>query len=207
MPRIQAPTVAEHRRRQERAILDATRALLAETGHAPSFSAVAKRAGMARPSVYQYFPSRDALLTAVVADVLPDWSRRVHERVQAAATPGERVWEYVAANLDLFASSEQAVARALSAVVEPAVLQAPMERFHAELQEPLVVALRDLGEPYPAEMAELVNSLIVQASASFGRGPTEDADAHGVPSPLPYDEARAMLQRLLGPYLGLSGKP
>ncbi|MFD1827189.1 TetR/AcrR family transcriptional regulator [Mumia zhuanghuii] len=204
MPRIQAPTVVEHRRRQERAILDAARALIAETGEAPSLGAVAKRAGMARPSLYQYFPSRGELLAGVVADVFPEWSRHVRERVAAAEAPGERVWEYMAANIDLFASSEQAVAHVLSSVVEPAVLQAPMQRFHAELQEPLVAALHDLGEPHVDQMASLVNALIVQVCATYGR---DDAHAgHGDAPSLSRTEALELLRRLIGAYLDLPGE-
>jgi len=88
-------------------------------------------------------------LAAVFADVFPDWSRQVNEKVGAAATPGERVWAYVVANVDLFASSEQAVARALATAVDPQLLQGPMDRFHASLQAPLRTALADLGKPEP----------------------------------------------------------
>lgn len=196
MPRIQAPTVAEHRRRQERALLDAARALLAETGRAPSLGEVGRRAGLARSSVYQYFPSRDDLLAAVVADAFPAWAGQVRSRVDAATTPGERVWAYVCANVDLFAGSEQAVARALTAVVEPQVLKAPMEAFHAQLQEPLLAALEELGEPRPRQVAGLVDSAVVQVSRAL----SEDLPAT---ERLDRDEALALLRRLLGGYLRL----
>ncbi|MEK8226875.1 helix-turn-helix domain-containing protein [Oerskovia sp. M15] len=71
MPRISAPTVAEHRAAQMRVLLDAARSLLAETGRPPTFSALAERAGLARPSLYQYFRSADDLLLAMVEDVFP----------------------------------------------------------------------------------------------------------------------------------------
>jgi AcrR family transcriptional regulator len=196
VPRISAATVAEHRERQERALLDAARALLAETGEAPSLAAVGTRAGLARSSVYQYFASRDDLLAAVVADVFPDWAGQVSARVEAASTPGERIWAYVCANVDLFASSEQAVARALASVVEPRLLKAPMEAFHARLQEPLLAALTDLGESRPRLVAELVDSMVVSVSRSMAPG---DGDAE----PLDRDSALALLGRLLSGYLGL----
>ena len=50
MPRISQPTVAEHRAARVRALLDAAHDLLLETGEAPSLSAVAERAGLARTS-------------------------------------------------------------------------------------------------------------------------------------------------------------
>lgn len=188
MPRINADTLAEHQAQQRRALLDAARVLLAETAEKPSMGAVGRRAGLARTSVYQYFPSVDDLLAALVAEIFPDWAQRVLARVEAAATPGDRVWAYVEANLDLFASSERAVGRALRRVVEPDVLRGPMEEFHRQLQVPLRQALTDFREPEPDAMAEHIDALILQASASSGA-------------------AAARLRRLLGPYLRLDPQP
>ncbi|WP_114424210.1 TetR/AcrR family transcriptional regulator [Nocardioides houyundeii] len=196
MPKIQAATVAEHRGRQVRALLDAARALLAETGQAPALGAVGARAGLARSSVYQYFDSREDLLAAVVADVFPDWARQVREQVDAAETPGARVWAYVQANVHLFASSEQAVARALAAVVEPRLLKAPMEAFHRQLQEPLLAALTELGEARPQQVAELIDSMVMQVSRSLAASTAEAAATVRA-------DALNLLGRLLHGYLGL----
>lgn len=192
MPRIQAPTVAEHRQRQIRLILDAARSLLASSAQPLSLAAVGREAELPRSSVYQYFASRDDLLAAVVADVFPDWSRQVREQVEAAPSPGERVWAYIVANIKLFASSEQAVARALADAVDPRVLKGPMEVFHAELQAPLQAALTDLGESDPTAIAELVDTMILQLSHHFDG-----------PNGLEETEALAILRRLLGGYLKL----
>jgi AcrR family transcriptional regulator len=164
VPRIQAPTVAEHRARQRRAILDAALAHLAEQETAPSLADVGARAGLARSSVYEYFSSRDDLLAEVVADVFPAWAARITEAVEAAPTPGQQVWAYVKANMELFAGAEQAVARALTTVVDPAVLAAPMTRFHESLQKPLLAALRAHGESQPEVMADIIGSMVVRAS-------------------------------------------
>ncbi|WP_395695468.1 TetR/AcrR family transcriptional regulator [Nocardioides sp.] len=197
MPRIDAPTVAEHRARQRRSLLDAARALLAETGSAPSMAAVGRRAGLARTSVYQYFDSPEALLEVVVGDVLPDWAAQVRARVEAAEEPAERVWAYVEANLALFAGSEQAVAQALVRVVDPQVLRGPMQEFHVRLQGPLREALADLGEPDPGAVADLVDAMVVHASRATGADHVEGPGGAGDP-----ERASALLRRLLGGYLG-----
>lgn len=197
MPRIDAPTVAEHHDRQRRALLDAARALLAETGEAPSMAAVARRAGLARSSVYQYFSAPAALLEAVVADVFPDWASKVQQEVDAATTPGQKVWAYVEANVALFASAEQAVAAALARVVEPRVLQGPMREFHAQLQVPLREALSALGEPDVASMAETIDALIVQATRVDGDG------ALCAGGDVQRTQVLSRLRRLIGGYLDL----
>ncbi len=187
MPRIQAPTVAEHRARQRRAILDAARALLAETGAAPTLAAAGERVGLARSSVYQYFPSADALLDAVAADVFPAWTARVLDHVASAATPADRVWAYVEANVTLFAGPEQALAQALRTAMDPAVLHEHSSKLHAQLQEPLIASLRLLGEPDPERMAELVNAAVLRASQNIGSAGMA--------------EVLGLLDRLLRPYL------
>lgn len=197
MPRIQAPTVAEHHALQRRALLDAARAVLAETGEAPSMGAVGRRAGLARSSVYQYFASADALLAAVVADVFPEWADQVLDRVAAAPTPATQVWAYVVANIDLFASSERAVAHALARVVDPLTLQGPMKEFHAAIQKPLRRALTDMNEPDPDAMAEQLDAMIMHAARDLGAGkPTAGGEGAR-------DRVLARLHRLLGGYLGL----
>lgn len=157
---------------------------------------VGERVGLARSSVYQYFASAEELLAAVVADVFPDWAAQVLDEVATASTPGERVWAYIEANLDLFAGSEQAVAVALTRVVDPQVLQGPMQAFHAQLQAPLHQALRDLGETEPDAMAKHVNSLVVQATRDLeGAEPEAAGDLR--------DHALGRLRRLLRGYLSL----
>lgn len=196
MPRINAPTLAEHHAQQRRALLDAARALLAETAEKPSMGAVGRRAGLARTSVYQYFASADELLAALTAEIFPEWVARVLARVEAAATPEQRVWAYVEANIDLFASSERTVARALRRVVEPDVLRGPMQAFHLELQVPLHAALADFGEPEPEAIAQHIDALIHHASANLADSDQPNAAAAR-------DAALDRLRRLLGAYLHL----
>jgi AcrR family transcriptional regulator len=202
VPRIDAPTVAEHHTRQRRALLDAARDLLAETGQAPSMAAVGRRAGLARSSVYQYFSSPQELLLEVVAHVFPDWAAQVQGRVDEAESPGERVWAYVEANIALFASSERAVAEALARVVEPSALRGPMQAFHAQLQVPLRAALTDLGEPEVETMAETIDAIIVHAShrASADGDALGDRDSDEVAR----ERTLAQLRRLIGGYLGVT---
>lgn len=197
MPRIDAPTVAKHHARQRRSLIDAAREILAETGEQPSMGQVGKRVGLARSSVYQYFPSADELLAAVVADIFPAWTSRIHERVEAAPTPGARIWAYIEANIDLLTSPDNAVARALSRIVSPQVLYAPMKEFHRQLQVPVQQALKDLGEPEPDAMAALIDSLILQA-LSIGEG------EHSVDRTVERQRTLARLRRLLAGYLRLS---
>lgn len=196
MPRIQASSVAEQREQRQRAILDAARNLLIETSEAPSMGEVGKRAGLSRSGVYQYFESVDALLAAVSTEVFPAWMTAVGNRVEAAETPGTKVWAYVQANFESFANPDLAVTAVLARVIAPESLPTSVMEFHRRLQIPLVDALRELGEPDPESMAGLIDSLILRATHPQGVVKAGDDVAARA-------QSLSVLRRLLGPYLGL----
>lgn len=189
MPKIQAPTVAEHRAAQRAALLDAARSLLSEEAErAPSMAAVARRAGLARSSVYAYFTSRDDLLDALIVDTFPRWSAYVRARMAKAGTPGDRVLAYVHANLRLVARGDHALARALAATGRTDALANSSRLLHDELQTPLRTALADHGAGDPDRTAELVQSIVYTLSRMIEDG-------------LPERAARRLADELLTPYL------
>ncbi|WP_162873025.1 TetR/AcrR family transcriptional regulator [Austwickia chelonae] len=89
MPKIQAPTVAEHRAMRRRAVVDNAVALLVESGPASlTPAAVAKMTGLARTSVYQYFPTAGDLLAAAFEELLHGCC---HELDEALAHAGDDI--------------------------------------------------------------------------------------------------------------------
>ncbi|GAB2953120.1 TetR/AcrR family transcriptional regulator [Micromonospora polyrhachis] len=195
MPRISAPTVAQHRAAQRRALLDAARAVLAENGdQPPALATVAARAGLARSSVYQYFRSRQDLLGALIEDVFPRWSSRVTEAMGALTDPGDRVLAYVDTNLVLVAEGEHAIARALAATAPGEELDHNSRVMHEQLLTPLVGALTDQGATDPASTAEMINAVVYAASRMIESGADEAA-------------MRDRARELLAPYLGREGHP
>jgi len=188
VPRISAPTVAEHRAAQMRLLLEAARSLLAETGRPPTFAALAERTGLARPSVYQYFRSADDLLLAMVEDVFPRWSATVARAMDAAPDDRGRVVAYLRANLDLVAQGEHALATALASVGPPSAVMEGSRAMHDELVRPLGEALRALGTRDVARSAELVNAVVNSASRMIESG-------------APLEEVWSSVEELVTPFL------
>ncbi|ROO89017.1 TetR family transcriptional regulator [Actinocorallia herbida] len=193
MPKIQAATVAEHRALRRRALLDAARAILAETGgkEPPGLGAVAERAGLARPSVYQYFKSRDALLAALIEDMFPQWTAFVNARMDEAEGDGAKILAYVEANLHLVASGEHAIVQALATLADSEVVMRSSGALHEGLRGPLVAALAAHGAARPEETADLLHSIVLRAGRMIEEGLDERA-------------ASGLVRELLGPYLRLT---
>lgn len=193
MPRIRASTVAEHRAAQHRALLDAAREILAETGRPPTLTRVAERAGLARPSLYQYFRSSEDLLNALVEDVFPRWSAEVAAAMDAAATPADRVLAYVLANFELVSEGEHALATVLAEVAPGDTVAEQSRAMHRQLLEPLVEALRDLGVSAVPETAEMINAIVFAGSRLI---------ESGTDTQIVWESARALLE----PFVRTAGR-
>jgi len=176
VPRITAPSVPEHREAQRRAILDATRELLADAPDVePTFAAIAAKAGLARSSIYHYFPSREELFRAVVVEALPRWKAAIEAATGAHDDPGARIVAYAEANLTLVADGEHAVISALAAFSPRAFSDPWVQEMHGQHVEPLLAALRDAGVAEPGVVAELVNAMVQRAGALIEGGADEAA--------------------------------
>ncbi|MFG1795593.1 TetR/AcrR family transcriptional regulator [Nocardia sp. NPDC049149] len=179
MPRIDAPTVAQHRANQERALLDAARMVLLQNGpHAVTPALVGAAAGLARSSVYKYFRSGDEILARIVADALADWGERVHDTVERAETPAGRVEAYVRTTLALAASGAHRIAVLGSTLPRDESARRDLAHAHHDLAAPLRAALNDLGTPNPELTADLIDGALGRAIDRIDSG---HADADIVP--------------------------
>ncbi len=74
------------------AILDATRRVIAERGPGKfTMSAIAATAGVSRPTLYKWFPTKDALLEALTAYEEELFDTRLQAVIEAQRTPARRL--------------------------------------------------------------------------------------------------------------------
>lgn len=166
MPKISAPTVAEHRAQRLRALLEAARVLVAEQGpEALTLSALASQVGLSRPSLYEYFRSRDDLVAAMVEDELPRWISELEAEVRRHTSPADRVAAFVRTQLRMLTDGRHS---ALVVLTGHALGPAAQERVmaeHSRLFAPLLSALTDLGVSQPELRAHLIHGIITAASS------------------------------------------
>ncbi|MFJ3615688.1 MULTISPECIES: TetR/AcrR family transcriptional regulator [Streptomyces] len=177
MPKIHAASVADHRSQQRAALLDAAREVLAEGDASKvTFAEVARRTGLARNSVYKYFPDRGHLLTEVVREAAPRWTERIRAALAAAGdSPEERVAAHVTAQLEMVRDGEHRVARSTADAQDAAALRAGADEAHRALLDPLVDALRELGDDDPLMTARLLQGFVNAATTALEAGAAYDA--------------------------------
>ena len=174
MPRISAPTVAEHRERQRAALIDAARQQLLDGGVAAvTPTAVGKRAGLARSSVYEYFASAPELLAELAVGALHDWSTELDAALAHSGTGLERLENYIAITIRMVADGKHALAGALAGAPLPLEKRAELARLHAGLLRPVRQAVDELGLSDPDLRVELVQGVVDAATrrVEAGRDP------------------------------------
>lgn len=107
MPRIAAKTVKEHRENIETALVDAAEEILRnEPGTELTAAAIAKRAGIARNSIYRYVTSVNDLRRLVIERYMPGWMRAVAAATDGIEDPHEWLAAWLTVNLEQAAASD-----------------------------------------------------------------------------------------------------
>jgi AcrR family transcriptional regulator len=176
MPKISAPTVAEHRVRQRDALLHAATELLVDGGvSAVTPAAVGAAAGLSRPGFYQYFSSGADILAAVIEDAFPRANEELRVALASAAGPAEQLDTYVRVSLRLAHEGAHRPAAALSAAQLPDECMARLRELHHEQAAPFLRALEELGAPDLQLTAQLLGGVLEAAMGAIESGASLDA--------------------------------
>lgn len=146
MPKISAPTVAEHRATQRAALLRAGEAVLLEVGIAGvNPRSVCERAGLTRSSFYDYFATKDDLLVAIAIDAIERWDAEI-DQVLVGVEPGlPELRRFVDATMTMTAEGKHAIAGALREQNLAPSRYEDLMVLHDALLRPLVRVLSELG--------------------------------------------------------------
>ncbi|RLP78040.1 TetR/AcrR family transcriptional regulator [Mycetocola tolaasinivorans] len=171
MPRITAPTVAEHRsRRRDELIQAATEELLESGVDAVTLARVGKRIGLARSSVYEYFNSATDLLAEIALGSFAEWTGEIERALAGSATASERLDGYIFTSLRLVAEGKHDVADALGGTRLPDYHRREVIELHVALMSPLRDAVDQMGVENPSLMVELIQGLVEAGSRRIARG-------------------------------------
>lgn len=165
-------------------LLDAAEAVFCRLGHARTTVAeLAAAAGVTRPTVYAYFPSKEDVFRAL-ADRVRDEFLRLQERVDTSS-PARTAHEAVRAFFTAYTRHHgMLVLIAHQAMVDPAMralrdeIVARAERRNTRFLERLVVEGRAAPAVRPAEVSRAVTGMVARA-AEFAVDHPEQADRLG----------------------------
>lgn len=178
MPRIDAPTLAEHREQRRDALLDAATSVMRESGTV-TMSAVAERTGLSRTAVYEYYRSSADLIADVLVDELAAWIDHLAEAIDGIEDPRERLVTWIRAALAYVEDGRHALVRAAGDATLPPVRRAQVQTLHRDLAAPVYVALREIGVTDAERLASYVWGVVEAATRHIesGRAADDEVDA------------------------------
>lgn len=178
MPRIDAPTLAEHREQRRDALLDAASSVMRESGTV-TMSAVAERTGLSRTAVYEYYRSSADLIADVLVDELAAWIDHLEEAIDGIEDPRERLVTWIRAALAYVQDGRHALVRAAGDATLPPVRRAQVQTLHRDLAAPVYVALREIGVTDAERLASYVWGVVEAATRHIesGRAADDEVDA------------------------------
>lgn len=169
MPKIDAPTVAEHRAMIRTRLIDAAEAILRESPSSHlTAGAVTSAVGIARNSIYRYVDTVDDLRGLVVDRYLPEWLAAVAVAMETATTPSDRVVAWVRANLEQAATTGHGWLMEVARTSSPdASLDESVAEAHTGMRDTLVKAWNDLLLANPDRVPIAVGLTVGVLDAGF----------------------------------------
>ena len=150
-PKIAEATIGEQRAMRQKQIIDAAMSLALESG-APSISvaAVAKRAGISRSLVYEYFSSSADLIADLVLEELDYYKARLSSAVQGVKDPYEYIELWIAEALQYVADGRHLLVKSLNSVTAPDFRKEEISQGHRNLMATIInplkmIEIQDLG--------------------------------------------------------------
>ena len=182
MPRIAAENIEQHVRRQEERLLDVASELFARDGYRNTdLGAIAKSMGLARNSLYRYFPSKDHILVAVVQREMTPYVDRSNSLVEEYPDPAARLDAWIELQMEVATGPCHSMigmlgdAKQLSDELRAQIStlhQAPREALEAIVTELLAGSDRD-ARVVSAMIASMVESAAGVAMWSGNVDPVE----------------------------------
>jgi AcrR family transcriptional regulator len=145
-PRIQAATIVEQRQMRQRQLIDAALAIALESGAANiTVAAVAKRAGLARSSMYEYFSSSADLIADLVIEELALYQKRLAQAVNGTQDPYQHIELWIAEALQYVVDGRHMLIKSLNAAAIPEFRRDEISQGHRNLMTTISARLQEIG--------------------------------------------------------------
>jgi AcrR family transcriptional regulator len=148
MPRIAAQNIEEHIRLQTTRILDAARDLFSANGYRRTdMSDIARSMGLARNSLYRYYPSKDHILVAVIQRDMEPYIAQTYELGTRTEDAAQRIDAWLDLQIELATGPCHAAMKMLGDIGE----------ISGELREDIGALHGPANEVLQSSVAELLD--------------------------------------------------
>jgi AcrR family transcriptional regulator len=180
MPRITAASIEQHLRQQNERVVEAASKLFRQRGfRGTDLSHIAAAVGLARNSLYRYFPSKEHLLVACVQRDMGPFLASVEALEQSHADPRRRIEAWLDLSMDLATGPQHATLELMGEVREasPELRQQilALHRLPNGVLERAVKAVLARQKRDPALVAGMIAAMLQSAAGQALRRPAQAA--------------------------------
>jgi len=145
-PRIQEATIAEQRKMRQRQLMDAALSLAIEGGiDSVTVSAVAKKAGLSRSSIYEYFSSSADLIVDLIMEEMSYYNQRLLKAVNEVSDPYIYIELWIAEALQYVVDGRHLLVKSLNSVSTPNFRKSDIAQGHKQLMATITKPLSNIG--------------------------------------------------------------
>jgi AcrR family transcriptional regulator len=131
---------------RQRQLIDAALAIALESGAANiTVAAVAKRAGLARSSMYEYFSSSADLIADLVIEELALYQKRLAQAVKGTEDPYQHIELWIAEALQYVVDGRHMLIKSLNAAAIPDFRRDEISQGHRNLMTTISAPLQEIG--------------------------------------------------------------
>jgi len=144
----------------ESILASAVEIVLNEGAEALTMAAIAKRTGLSRSGLYEYFASKEDLVADLLLDELKLWSKFLEETLDSSADPVAKLECWLAGTINYMKSGHHQLMRQLSAIGAPESRVQEIRNAHISLIRPLLSSLSELNIEEPERVAAYLQGLL-----------------------------------------------
>lgn len=170
MPKIAATNIEEHVRQQNARITAAAKRLFAEQGfNATDMGQIALEVGLARNSLYRYYPNKDHILLACIQADMTPYLQQLAALPADYPDPEERIMAWLDAQFDMATGPAHATMELMSEVRDASArLGREIRELHHAPNEILADTLQALpsAPDSPKILARMINGMVLAATSA-----------------------------------------
>jgi AcrR family transcriptional regulator len=170
-PKIAEATIGEQRAMRQRQIIDAAMSLALESGApAVTVAAVAKRAGISRSLVYEYFSSSADLIADLVLEELEYYKNRLTTAVRGVEDPYLYIELWISEALQYVADGRHMLVKSLNTVAAPEFRKAEISQGHRNMMATIIEPLKNIAGAEVGVAVSYLQSVIDAAAKRIDAG-------------------------------------
>lgn len=177
VPKLIASDLISNREYRREQLTNAALELAMENGvSAVTIAAVAKRAGLSRASVYEYFASSADLITDLIVEEMEIYATRLKNALNGATDPFEQLELWIREALLYVADGRHLLVKTLGAITPPEFRQEEVKVGHHKLMATFMAPISELGFENPRAAASLLQSTIDATAIRIDSGNSVEAE-------------------------------